>query len=89
MFAGLALTNNSITDNNQPDLPISLVLAVKSQDMADTILDLTVALDIALQNGQMDTNAQDKMQYFENRQPPIQCIHLFSPILANAQRLLR
>ena len=29
----------------------------------------------------MDTNAQDKMQYFENRQPPIQRIHLFSPTL--------
>ena len=32
----------------------------------------------------MDTNAQDKMQYFEKRtdnQPPIQRIHLFSPTL--------
>jgi hypothetical protein len=61
----------SINDNNQPYLPISLVFAVASEGMADsTLLDLGLSLDIALQNDQMDTNAQDKMQYFENRQPP-------------------
>ena len=37
----------SSNGNNQPDLPISLVLAVKSQSMADTILDLTVSRDRA------------------------------------------